>query len=278
MVYVTVIVPLVILIIICIRFTTLGSDAYLKGLKYYITPHWERLTDAQVWSDAAAQLFLSLGLCFGGVMSMASYNRFHYDCLKDAYLICLLDLITSLFSGFVMFSILGIMSEKLSITIDKVVASKFSLIFVVCPEALSDLPSSNAWSVLFYLMMTCLAVDSQFLMVHSLATAIVDEFDQFLRKRQLYVIISLCFVLYLISLPFCTRSGFYFIYLLDSYVVSWSVVLIGIIMCLVVSWVYKVKLWSSNVRVMLGSEPSLFWKVQWLFTCPAILTVSFKKI
>ncbi|CAD5116218.1 DgyrCDS5133 [Dimorphilus gyrociliatus] len=271
-VYVTVIFPLVILIIICIRFTTLGSDAYLKGLRYYITPKWERLSDAQVWSDAAAQLFLSLGLCIGGVMSMASYNRFHYDCLKDAYLICLLDLITSLFSGFVMFSILGIMAEKLSLPISEIITSKFSLIFIVCPEALSDLPSSNAWSALFYFMLICLAVDSQFLMVHSLATAVVDEFENLLRKRQVYVVMSICFILYLLGLPFCTRSGFYMVYLLDSYVVSWSVVLIGVITCIAVSWIYKMKLWSSNIRVMLGSEPSFFWKIQWWFTAPIILT------
>jgi SNF family Na+-dependent transporter len=78
-VYVTVTFPYIILLVLLIRYATLESSAYLDGLRYYVTPNWQRLASAQVWADAASQLFFSLGLSQGGLIAMASYNRFHYD-------------------------------------------------------------------------------------------------------------------------------------------------------------------------------------------------------
>lgn len=36
----------------------------------------------QVWADAATQIFYSLGPGWGGLVSMASFNRFHYNNLR----------------------------------------------------------------------------------------------------------------------------------------------------------------------------------------------------
>jgi SNF family Na+-dependent transporter len=35
------------------------------------------ITLFQVWADAAVQIFYSLGPGWGGIVNMASYNRFH---------------------------------------------------------------------------------------------------------------------------------------------------------------------------------------------------------
>jgi solute carrier family 6 amino acid transporter-like protein 5/7/9/14 len=64
----------------------LVRGATLKGAKegilYYIKPEWDRLLEIDVWADAATQIFFSLSICMGGVITLSSYNPFRNNCLK----------------------------------------------------------------------------------------------------------------------------------------------------------------------------------------------------
>jgi solute carrier family 6 amino acid transporter-like protein 5/7/9/14 len=53
-----------------------------KGILYYVQPEWDRLIEIDVWADAATQIFFSLSICMGGVITLSSYNPFRNNCLK----------------------------------------------------------------------------------------------------------------------------------------------------------------------------------------------------
>ena len=57
--------------------------------------------------DAAAQMFFTLSLGFGALISFASYMPLRNNCVRDAYTVVLINCGTSLFAGIVVFSILG---------------------------------------------------------------------------------------------------------------------------------------------------------------------------
>ena len=46
--YVTVIFPYVILMVLLIRYVTLDGAGHLDGIKYYVTPQWDKLASPQV--------------------------------------------------------------------------------------------------------------------------------------------------------------------------------------------------------------------------------------
>ena len=52
-------------------------------------------------------MFFSLGLGFGGLIALSSYNAVNNNCYKDAIRVSLINFATSIFAGLVVFAILG---------------------------------------------------------------------------------------------------------------------------------------------------------------------------
>ncbi|UYV77966.1 hypothetical protein LAZ67_15003056 [Cordylochernes scorpioides] len=77
-VYFTALFPYVVLVIMFFRGVTLPGAK--DGIMFYITPDWSRLATAKVWGDAAVQVFFALSPAWGGLITLASYNKFHNDC------------------------------------------------------------------------------------------------------------------------------------------------------------------------------------------------------
>ena len=66
---------------------------------------------------------LLLGVSFGGLMTMSSYNEFNNNIFRDTMIVSLGNCFSSVFAGFGVFSFLGHMAYKNCMSIDKVVAS-----------------------------------------------------------------------------------------------------------------------------------------------------------
>ncbi|XP_022258342.1 sodium- and chloride-dependent glycine transporter 2-like [Limulus polyphemus] len=267
-IYFTATFPYLILLILFIRGITL--DGAIEGLKFYIIPDFSKLSSIGVWEDAAIQVFYSFSIAGGGMITYASYNKFTNNLVRDALIIGIGDMLTSIFSGMVVFSILGFMARQLNKSVADVVESGTGLAFIVYPDGIARMPVSILWALLFFFMLFLLGIDSQFAMVETVITFVFDQFPK-TRAFKPTVVIVISIVLFLCGLPLTTNGGVYILEVIDAYAAGWPYMFIGLLECLVVAYVYGVENFLNDLKQMTGWCPGL-WVRTHLMT--VIMTVS----
>ncbi|KAL3862151.1 hypothetical protein ACJMK2_008139 [Sinanodonta woodiana] len=233
--YVAATVPYVLLFVLLIRGVTLPGA--WDGFKYYIVPRWEALKSMTVWGDAAVQIFYSTGIGWGGIATLASYNNFHNNIQRY------MKLLTSL-----------LLCPGLA--------------FVVYPDALSHLPIPQLWSVLFFLMLFTVGIDSQIVHVQTLTSAIQDSFPKHMMKRKMALTLVLCVSMFALGLVCVTQGGVYVLQILDWYCASVSVMFLSLVECLVMAWVYGARRLSNDIEMMIGKPIFPLWRIFWMFLTP----------
>ncbi|RUS89267.1 hypothetical protein EGW08_002941 [Elysia chlorotica] len=268
-VYVTATFPYLVLSILLIRGLTLPGA--MHGIKWYLVPQWDKLASFKVWGDAATQIFFSVGMAWGSLITLASYNKFSNNVFRDAMIVPCINCFTSVFAGLVIFSVLGFMSDSTGLPIEKVVTQGPGLIFIVYPEAVAKMPISHFWAILFFLMIFTIGLDSQFGMFETMTSAFIDEYPGFLRKKKVLFTAFMCFLEFCIGIPMVYEGGIYLLTLMDWYSSCFSLMLLSLTECLVISWIYGVDRFMKDIKLMIGVRPSPYWKYMWKYITPAIV-------
>jgi SNF family Na+-dependent transporter len=270
-VYVTATFPYIFLLILLLRGVTLPGA--IDGIRFFLVPEWHKLLSVNVWAEAAMQIFFSVGTAFGALITLASYNNFHHDCYKDARFVPILNCATSIFAGFVLFSIIGFLAHSTGTKVEEVITQGPGLVFVVYPGAIANMPFAQLWAVLFFLMLFTVGIDTQFFLCETVTSAIIDQFPRHLREHQMFVTAGICFVAFLVGIPCVTRGGVYVLQIMDWYSSAFSLMVLCLMECIVVAYTYGVNRFYKDIELMLGYQLCLWWKLCWYCVTP--ITIMF---
>ncbi|CAL7933815.1 unnamed protein product [Xylocopa violacea] len=270
--YLTATLPFLLIVVFLARSLTLeGAD---KGLQFFFHPRWELLGDAKVWINAAAQIFNSVGIAFGSMICFASYNKFHNTILVDSVAVSLINAFSSLLVGIFSFATIGNIAVEQNMTVQAVLTDGPGLVFVVYPQALAKMPASQVWAVLFFFMLVCLSLNSQFAIVEVVVTSIQDGFPNWVKRHLVcheMLVLLICVVSFLFGLPNISQGGIYFFQLIDHYAASISIMFLAFFEVIAISWFYGVRRLCNNVKEMTGRMPSMYFRFCWLFAAPLLI-------
>lgn len=250
-----------------------GSGA---GVSYYFTPDWSRLQYIDIWADATTQLFFSLSPCWGGIITLASMNKFHNNFHSDAMLIVAINFATSLFSGLVAFSTLGYMSNYSGIAINEVADVGIGFIFMVYTEVLAKMPLANLNSLLFFAILLFLGLTSQLTVIETVITTIIDSWPHKLRYRKPLILMILCAVMLILNLTMCCGNSFYVLQLMDAFAGTYTAMIVGITELIAIAWVYGMENFKQDIDDMISVHRNLYpsrgyWYFMWRYFTPSLL-------
>uniref|UniRef100_A0A669BSZ4 Transporter n=1 Tax=Oreochromis niloticus TaxID=8128 RepID=A0A669BSZ4_ORENI len=265
-VWITATMPYVVLTVLLLRGVTLPGA--IDGIKAYLSVDFLRLCDAKVWIEAATQICFSLGVGFGVLIAFSSYNKFSNNCYRDAIITSSINSLTSFFSGFVVFSFLGYMSQKHNVALDKVARDGAGLVFVIYPEAIATLPGSSIWAVIFFIMLLTLGIDSA-VSIHT-----DTQLHPFGQPNNIPFLCQITVFHYsqIYSLGTVTiQGGMYVFTLLDHFAAGTSILFGVLIEAIGIAWFYGVDRFSDDIEEMIGHRPGRYWRLCWKFVSPCFL-------
>jgi len=263
-------------VMITLLFRAITLEGAGQGLLLYITPDWSKLYTSECWIDSATQIFFAYSIGTGALPALGSYNKFYHNCVKDTVITCMVNTATCLLAGTVTFSILGHMAHNQGVDVASVVNSGPGLVFITYPEVVLKLPGGSVWAVVFFFMLVTIGIDSEFCIVESLVTGIVDMWPEQLRPKRRQFTTALCLLLFALGVPMVTQGGAYIFQLMDFYGASG----IPILWCcffqtIAIGWIFGTKKFANCVEQMTGFKPNLYWTLTWGVIAPLVMAVIF---
>ncbi|XP_063293067.1 sodium-dependent neutral amino acid transporter B(0)AT2-like [Pelobates fuscus] len=138
------------------------------------------------------------------------------------------------------------------------------LAFIVFTEAMTLLPASPFWSVLFFLMLLNLGLSTMFGNMQGIITPLLDNFPKLLKRKTLFTVLC-CVCGLLIGLIFVQRSGSYFVSMFDDYSATLPLIIVVIFENIAVAWVYGADRFMEDIQGMLGYRPWRLYKYMWKY-------------
>ncbi len=204
-----------------------------EGLDSFFSPDWGALTEASVWGAAFGQIFFSLSIGFGIMITYASYVHRDTDMPGSALVVGFSNSGFELLAGIGVFAALGFMAQANGVAVDEVAVDGVGLAFIAFPAIISEAPGGALIGVLFFGSLVIAGLTSLISIIEVVIAAVRDKFE--LNRIVATLIVSLPMAL--LSLMFLsTTSGLHVLDIVDHFINQFGILLVAVVSMIVVAW------------------------------------------
>lgn len=269
-------------LIVLVRVLTLPANpehptqSVLNGLGYMWNPGGrnksllESLANADIWLAAAGQIFFSLSVGFGVIITYSSYLKKDDD-------VALSSLTAAAGNGFCEVALGGMIVIPAAFIFlgaldQKVLDSSFQLGFMVLPQVFAQMPGGQFFGFLFFFLLFLAAVTSSLSMLQP-AIAFLEEGLDVNRKVSVTILGFVTFIGAMFVVYF--SKGLAALDAIDFWVATFCIYLLATIQVIIFGWVLGVD--EGYDELMTGAEIKIHKSIKFVikYICPIYLLTIF---
>lgn len=143
-------IPLLFVMFIALVIQALTLPGAAKGLDALFTPDWSKLLDSSIWIAAYGQIFFSLSVGFGIMLTYASYLKKDTNITSSGLVVAFANSSFEILAGIGVFAALGFIALQTGQEVNQVAGSGVGLAFIGFPTIISEAPFGQVFGVLFF--------------------------------------------------------------------------------------------------------------------------------
>ena len=205
-----------------------------SGLDALFTPSWSALAEPSVWAAAFGQIFFSLSIGFGIMITYASYVHRHTDMPGSGLVVGFSNSGFELLAGIGVFAALGFMAQDSGQAVSEVAGDGgVGLAFIAFPAIINQAPAGALIGVLFFASLVLAGMTSLISITEVVISAVRDKFE--LGRVAATLVVSLPMAL--LSVLFLgTTSGLHVLDIVDHFINQFGILLVAVVSMVVVVW------------------------------------------
>ncbi|KAI6171581.1 Sodium-and chloride-dependent glycine transporter 2 [Aphelenchoides bicaudatus] len=247
---ITATIPYLMLIVLLLRALNLTGAS--DGIRYFFTIEFRDLWDLSLWRSAAVQVFYELGIDAGPLISMASFSRYRNNIYRDAVLLVLVDMFTSILCGLVIFSVLGFLANAQGNVVNETLKhDPLYLAFTAYPSVTTFMEWGFFWAALFFIMLTLSALDAEYAWLEMIASAIMNQLGSKNKSVETRLLVGLCLFCFICGIPLCARGGIFIFHSIENLNANWNSFSLSLMQVIVVCFIYGVDNFMEDIGEML---------------------------
>ena len=257
-------IPLLVVMFIILVVRSLFLPGAGEGLDAFFRPHWGALLDPGVWIAAYGQIFFSLSVAFGIMLTYSSYLKKKTDLTGSGLVVGFANSSFEILCGIGVFSALGFMAQAQGVAVDEVVAAGVGLAFIAFPTIISEAPAGALIGVLFFGSLVLAGFTSLISIVEVVIAAVQDKFGLARVSSTLLVCVPIAVVS---TVLFSTTMGLPLLDVMDKWANEYGIVAAALVSSLIVAFVVR---GMPTLRDHLNFRGS-FHIGRWWYACVAII-------
>lgn len=232
--------PLLIVVFGFLVIWSLTLDGAVEGLNAFFTPEWNRLLDADVWLLVYGQLFFSLSVGFGIMVTYSSYLRRKADLSGSGLVVAFSNSSFEILAGIGVFATLGFMASAQDTTVGEVVAGGVGLAFFSFPAIVSELPFGDLGNGLFGALFFLSLVIAGFTSLISIVQVVISTVQDRLGIGRVATVVFVGVPMAVVSVVlFTSTQGINFLDVADHFINHYGIAFAALISVVLVAWLYR---------------------------------------